>query len=106
MKNSDLILFLSVQEKGITTSKIYECLASQVRILSVPGDKDITSEMIMRANAGGDASTPDAVKSALETSFYEWERDGEVKSKVDLDYINQFSRKEQAKKLANIIDAL
>lgn len=106
MKTSDLILFLSVQEKGITTSKIYECLASQVRILSVPGDKDITSEMILRANAGGDASTPEAVKSALETSFYEWVRDGEVKSNVDLDYINQFSRKEQAKKLANIIGAL
>ncbi|WP_404393224.1 hypothetical protein [Pseudoalteromonas phenolica] len=106
IKSSDLILFLSVQEKGITTSKIYECLASQVRILSVPGDKDITSEMILKANAGGDASTPEAVKNELKTLFHEWECEGKLKSNVNLDYINQYSRKEQAKKLAEIIDAL
>jgi glycosyltransferase involved in cell wall biosynthesis len=104
--NSDILLFLSTPAKGIATSKIFECLASTKNVLSVPGDKDITSEMILKSKAGLVAETPQAVKACLENWMTEWLKIGYVKSNLDIEYINQYSRKEQAKKLAEIIDAL
>lgn len=104
--NSDILLFLSTPAKGIATSKIFECLASTKNVLSVPGDKDITSEMILKSKAGLVAETPQAVKECLESWMTEWLKNGYIKSNLDIEYIKQFSRKEQAKKLAKIIDAL
>lgn len=104
--NTDILLFLSTPAKGIATSKIFECLASTKNVLSVPGDKDITSQMILKSKAGFVAETPKAVKECLESWMTEWLKTGYVKSNLDVEYISQYSRKEQAKKLAKIIDAL
>jgi glycosyltransferase involved in cell wall biosynthesis len=104
INSSDIILFLSTQAKGIATSKIFESIASQKPILSIPGDNDITDELIKNSNAGLIAETPEQVCECLKGWISEWELNGTVSSNTDLKYINQFSRESQAKKLAEVLN--
>ena len=104
ISRSDIILFLSTPAKGIATSKIFESLALQKTILSIPGDNDITDELIINSNAGLIAETSEQVCECLQGWIKEWELNGKVSSNIDLQYINQYSRESQAKKLAGVLN--
>ena len=88
--------------KGVYSGKIFEYLGSKLPILIAPGDKDVLDQLLLKTEAGFSADTPEAMQKILLEWFSLW------RSKIKIpiqsnDSINEYTRKHQAHKLANII---
>lgn len=105
MQNSDLLLITNFPEeksKGIIPGKIFEYLATQKQIISFgPKDSDV-KRILEETNAGKHFSYDDSelVKSFILEKFNDW-KSGNLSSKTQ--NIDQFSRKNLTKKLAEIL---
>ena len=105
MQNSDLLLITNFPEdksKGIIPGKIFEYLATKKQIISFgPKDSDV-KKILEETNAGKHFSYDDSelVKSFILEKFKEW-KSGNLSSKTQ--NIDQFSRKNLTKKLAEIL---
>jgi glycosyltransferase involved in cell wall biosynthesis len=101
---SDILLFVSVQAKGFATGKLFEYLGSERPILSVPGDGDITDQILAETRAGVVATTPDAVAGQLRAWYREWRETGTVASRCLKDEVYKYTRQSQAKQMAKVLD--
>ena len=101
---SDMLLFFSVQAKGIATGKLFEYLGSERPILSVPGDGDITDRILAETGAGVVARTPDAVARQLRLWYLEWRETGTVASRCLKEEVYKHTRQSQAKQMARVLD--
>jgi glycosyltransferase involved in cell wall biosynthesis len=104
LKSADILYLISHPAKGIATGKIYEYFAAGRPIISVPGDDDITDEMINKSRAGKVAKTPDEVEEVLTKWYLEWKQTGQILLNTDMNYISQFNRKNGTEELAKIFN--
>ncbi len=103
---ADALYFMSHKAKGFFTGKLFEYLCSGRPILSVPGDGDVTDKLINEVNAGVVAGSTEEVANQLNKWLSSWKLNGSIPSLSRKELLNQYSRKSQANKLANILDGL
>ena len=101
IRNSNLLLVLANENIDGSCTKIYDYFAAKRKILCVVNDNGTLEKQISHTSSGIICNTPDEVKVALEQAYLEWQNYGFVK--CNSKNIEQYSRKEQAKKLAKLI---
>lgn len=99
-----ILLQTAVPGTGWMTSKIYEYLIALRPILAIPRDGDSIEKLIRKTKAGVSCSTKDDIADQLMVWYSEWKKTGTVAWHGDLGAILQFSRKEQAKDTARLLD--
>lgn len=98
-KASCLLIFGNGQ---MVSGKFYEYLPMRKRILMVGKDNGPLEQIINNTKAGVICDTAQEVAEALEAMYAEWESTGTVKCVPK--NIEQYSRRHQTKKLANLIE--
>ncbi len=103
--NSDCLLMVAYGDlKGIPSSKLYQYIGSQKPIFLCPSDNDIIEEYLLKTNQGIISNTSEEAYIKLKEVI-----NAKIKGKkttVNCKEIQKFSRKEQTKKLAQILNSL
>ncbi|MCG8612878.1 MAG: hypothetical protein MI864_20395, partial [Pseudomonadales bacterium] len=103
-QNATALLLLShANGIGIMTSKIFEYLAARRPILSVPGDQDVTDELLDKTRAGITGSNPEQLVNILSSWLNEWIENKALNYKVDETEVAKYSRIRQTERLANLL---
>ena len=106
MKSSDALLLIHPANgrKGVFTGKLFEYLASLKPIIALVDEEDVASKLIQEANAGYvcDNANIEKIEMILEEVYREWEE--KRKREFNIDIIREHHRKEQAKRLEELID--
>jgi glycosyltransferase involved in cell wall biosynthesis len=98
-----LIMISHTNCKGIPSSKIYEYLAMGKPILSYPSDGDIIDETLGGYNLGYVCKNEEEILNQLNKLYFIYNsKSPDVIS--DKEYVNQFSRKNQSKLTADLLD--
>ncbi len=98
-----LIMISHTNCKGIPSSKIYEYLAMGKPILSYPSDGDIIDETLGGYNLGYVCKNDEEILNQLNKLYFTFmSKSLDVIS--DKEYVNQFSRKNQSKLTAELLD--
>ena len=102
---ADVLLLLADRSgrKGIATGKIYEYFAAGRPILAVPGDGSTVDRLLRETNTGRFCNSPEDVAQTLNEWFQQWQHGG-ISFKPRQDEIEKYSRRNQAKLLAEILD--
>ena len=94
------------QDPGIHSMKIFEYLAARRPILATGKYKDVVDELLEETGAGICAQNVEDVMQVLEKAYHEYRLKGEVAWMGDESRINNYSRREMAKKYSEILDGL
>jgi glycosyltransferase involved in cell wall biosynthesis len=98
------LLFLSYAGmRGVITAKLLEYLGAGRPILSVPGD-DVTSSLLEETQTGLAARTEEEIARILLDWLDQWQRTGKVQYDPRQDKILFYTRENQTKRLAQILD--
>ena len=92
--------------KGIMGTKLFEYLAVEKPVLCVRNDEACLEETINNACAGLAASTLEETENFLLEKYAEWQQNGYTHQCVDHEFIQQFSRKRQAKQFVELFEGL
>lgn len=101
-----ILLQTTAPGTGWMTSKIYEYLISRRPILAFPCDGDHIEKLLNETNAGVSCSTSDEIAEQLMEWYAEWKRTGTVEWHGDMSVIAQYSRKQQAKDTALVLEGV
>lgn len=105
MLKSTLLLMISHEDiKGVPSSKLYQYIRCYKNILLCPTDHDIMEYKLIKSGLGQICYKNEDGYSILEKLILEYIEKGSIAVHANYEYINQFSRKEQTKKLANILN--
>jgi hypothetical protein len=105
LKKSNVLLTLTERNrKGILTTKIFEYLGVKRPILCVPKDGSDLEDLIKQTNSGVSCSSKEDISKVLKSWYDEWKSTGTVQCNSHYNEILRFSRKEQAKQLAEHLD--
>jgi len=85
-------------------AKVFDYLALRKVIILFENDKGALAQIIADTHSGVICNTPHEIAATLEQAYAEWQQTGTVA--CNSINIEQYSRKEQTKKLANIINDL
>ncbi len=106
MKSSDALLLIHPANgrKGVFTGKLFEYLASLKPIIALVDEDDVASYLIQEANAGYicDNANIEKIEIILEEVYKEYKEN--IKRKLNIDIIKKHHRKEQVKRLEDLID--
>lgn len=106
-KGALILLHLSHKnEKGILTGKLFEYFGARRPILSVPGDNDGVDELIRITKAGAACHNIEETTKQVMQWYEEWKRTGSIEYHGEDKEIMKFTRKQQAKQLANLLDQI
>ena len=104
---SHLLLMISHRDaKGIPSSKIYEYLGLGKPVLVCPGDGDVLDETFGPYELGFIANTNLEALEILEKHFNAFLQQRDVVESTDRSYALKFTREEQTKVLAGILDQI
>lgn len=100
-----LLLITSPHDVGVSTTKLYEYLATGRPILALAG-QSAAGELVKEMEAGlvVDPDDPAQIQEALQNLYEQWQR-GQLQTKIN-PKVQQFSRRELAGKLAALFDEL
>lgn len=101
-----LLLLSHRQGLGVMTSKVFEYLGAGRLILSVPGDGGVTDALLHETQAGVVAPTPGEIARILRGWLDEWRRTGRVTYRGRADRIEQYTRRNQTSRLAEILNRI
>jgi glycosyltransferase involved in cell wall biosynthesis len=105
-QNSEvLLLFAHAHDKGVLTGKIFDYLGAGRPILAVPDDHGDVSDLLRRTGAGVSASTVEEITRVLTDWHAQWKTSG-IALPRNLEQINRYSRRAQAKRLAQVLDTM
>lgn len=105
--NSDLLLMVSHEGfKGVPSSKMYEYIGLKKRVLVYPNDFDIVEETMNDLEIGIICSDEEDIYLKLLALIIEKQKLETSEFKFDQDKINFYSRKNQTKELAKLLDKL
>lgn len=104
LKSSLLLMVSHGDTKGIPSSKIYQYMRCYKNIFLCPSDSDIMEKILTNSGLGIITTDPEDAFLKLEKLILEYIENKEIAVKINNSYISQFSRKEQTKKLAHILD--
>ncbi|MBN1268941.1 MAG: glycosyltransferase [Kiritimatiellae bacterium] len=90
--------------KGVLASKVFEYLAARRPVLCVPGDGADLDRLLVETGAGCSLSNPDAILDQLRAWYREWRATGTVQWMGRADVIAGFSRREQARQMASLLE--
>ena len=99
-----ILLQTTAPGTGWMTSKIYEYLVARRPIMAFPRDGDHIEKLLIETNAGVSCSTRDEIAAQLMEWYSEWKKTGTVAWHGDMSVIMQYSRKEQAKETAHVLE--
>jgi glycosyltransferase involved in cell wall biosynthesis len=99
-----LLLFSHREGAGPMPSKIFEYLGAGRPILSIPGDIRISDTVLQETHAGQVGRTTEEIAGILNTWLEEWKHTGRVQYKGQGERIQQYTRRNQTGRLAEILD--
>jgi len=108
LNSSSILLLLANKStgentpKGIMGTKTFEYLAVEKPILCVRNDEDCLEKTIKSANAGLAASTVEETEKFILEKYAEWQKNGYTHQPVNQEFVQQFSRRRQAKQFAEL----
>jgi glycosyltransferase involved in cell wall biosynthesis len=106
-QQTHLLLHLAhSQETGVLTGKIFEYLAANRPILCIPGDNDGVDILLSQTGAGVVCRNVEETKTFLLSCYQEWLTTGVVSYRGNRAEIAKYSRREQARQLACLLDDL
>ena len=88
---------------GVMSTKIFEYLGAKKNILIAPGDDDVIDNLINTTKSGKLANSANEFSTALTDWYNEWIKNGYIKYNGDNASIIQYTRENQAKKMAEVI---
>ena len=98
--------FEATGPKGFMTTKFFESLAVEKPILCVRSDEAYLAEVIHETRSGLAATHVDEVCAFLSHHYEEWKEKGYTTATTDRSKITPYSRREQAKQFAQILENL
>jgi glycosyltransferase involved in cell wall biosynthesis len=101
---SALLLLPSSGLQGLMTAKIFEYFGSGRPILSVPGDGGVTDAVLEETRAGVVGRTAEEIAEILLNWIDQWQRIGKVEYNPRQDKIQFYTRENQAKRLADVLE--
>lgn len=101
-----LLLLSHPNNKGIMTSKVFEYLGAKRPILSIPGDGDVTDQLLKETQAGFSVDNVEELSNILLRMYNEWKETGYVTYTGNSEKIRKYTRHNQALKMAEILDGL
>ena len=108
-QEASAVLLLPISElqvRGSMTAKIFEYLGSDRPILSVPGDGGVTDAVLEETQAGVIGRTAEQIAEILIEWIDQWERTGKVEYNPRQDKMLFYTRENQTKRLAEILDQI
>ena len=104
LQKAQLLLFLSHPDiPGWHSGKLFDYLGAQKNILMVPDDHGEVGSVIRTTKSGIIANTSEDVRNYLNVAYKEWSEKGKLNFIGDVDKINEFSRENQVKKMAQLL---
>jgi hypothetical protein len=103
-KCSLLLMIAHGDVKGVPSSKLYQYIRCYKNILLCPTDNDIMEKTLLESGLGLISSNFEEAFNHMERLILEYMKNGSLKVNINYDYISQFSRKEQTKNLAELLD--
>jgi glycosyltransferase involved in cell wall biosynthesis len=103
---SAVLLLPSSGLQGLMTAKIFEYFGSVRPILSVPGDGGVTDAVLEETQAGVIGRTAEQIAEILIDWIDQWERTGKVKYNPRQDKILFYTRENQTKRLAEVLERI
>jgi glycosyltransferase involved in cell wall biosynthesis len=104
MNNSDVFLLPANPDFPQVYAKVFDYLALRKPILLFKSDRGTLSTIIKATNAGYACNTPEEIKNIIQKMLLEWQKTGEVSCQSK--NIEQYSRKEQTRRLAQLLDQM
>ena len=104
LASAHLLLLLSRRDSEWLYAKIFDYLAARRRILLVPRDNGVLSEIIDKTRAGDFADTPPEIAQVLSKAFEELLQHGEVS--CNSKGWERFGRRTQTKKMATLLQGV
>lgn len=108
-RESQILLHLNWEnpkEKGAYSGKITEYLAARRPVLSVGGSGgDVIEDLFHETKCGAYCVTPEQVADALSDYYRQFEKDGTVAFRGDLDRIEGYSYRKMAREFASLFSA-
>jgi len=101
-----LIMISHLNCKGIPSSKIYEYLAIGKPIVSYPPDGDIIDDTLKKYNLGYICSSEEQFANQLGELYTTFLNEKSCEIISDKDYVRSFSRRNQSKMTAEILDKI
>jgi len=98
---SSVHLLLLLDNKGMISGKLYEYLLFGKKVLMAGRDHGAMEQILNATNSGIICDTPQEIAQALEKCYTEWQETGTVI--CNSKNIEQYSRREQTRKLAELI---
>lgn len=90
--------------KGICTTKFFEYLGTGRPILLIRSDEAGLEKAVVESSAGMAARTVDDAYNFIKSKYLEWQTNGFTIGTTNQQIINKYSRKEQAKEFASILN--
>jgi glycosyltransferase involved in cell wall biosynthesis len=108
IQNETHVLVLIAHEnlRGIPSSKLYEYIGTGKPIMICPPDNDIMEETLKGYNLSYFCRSGMEVTNTLENLYALFQNNNYGKLKPDNQYVAQFSRRSQAKKMAGILSSV
>lgn len=108
LSNASIILLINNKESkdgphGIVSTKIFEAMAMEKPILSIPGDGAISDRLLKRSEMAKIASNSDEIIEFIEGMYQIWKKNGYTIAKnSDKEFIKQFTRSNNARAFARL----
>jgi glycosyltransferase involved in cell wall biosynthesis len=104
---SSVLLLLTVTgQKGVLTGKLFDYLGAGRPILAVPDDNGDVANLLRRTGAGLTANNPEQIAQVLTHWYGQWHKTGQIQLPRNEEAIAYYSRRNQAKRLAGMLDSL
>lgn len=104
MQSALLLMVAHENVKGVPSSKLYQYMRCYKNIFLCPTDHDIMEKTLIKSGIGHISSNAKEGFILLEKLILEYMQLGHLSTKINYYYIAQFSRREQTKNLAYILD--
>lgn len=107
LKSSPVLLLLAhANEKGVLTGKVFDYLAASRPILAVPDDRGEVTALLKRTGAGVALTQVAQIADQLTAWFTAWKAGRELSGLRNQVEINRYSRREQTRQVAGILNEL
>jgi glycosyltransferase involved in cell wall biosynthesis len=108
-RESTLLLLLTwnnPEDKGIYTGKIFEYLGAGRPVLAIGRIGSVVDELLAKTGSGIVTNDVEEIKDILKNWLHEYKTLGEIRSHYSPrpEIIRQYTRREQAKQLANVLN--
>ncbi|HNQ11920.1 MAG TPA: glycosyltransferase [Bacteroidia bacterium] len=92
--------------RGFISTKIFDYMASGTPILIAPGDHNIMDQVVSESGCGVIAHSVEEAVNRLNMFYKEWKENGKIINKGNKNYVERYSREQQAIELKKVLYSL